>query len=261
VTTKQLGPIMHASRDNDEGNDAENGIMTRLARTLFANPNSPFTEFADKQRLERIDQCKGLERILMACQSAKRVRDEAREAGMEINETTDAALEGMPASRSGARIARFFKWDNSPDSTDDGLNHAQPAEAGALDRAVSSIYDKGNVGGDDGASKGKKSIVRPRFSEDCAIETHEMWACRALALGCGNHLDDLRRCWSDKNPITAVVTRRGDDGMDFHEDPKKDEKKSCRGIQISMARCVNRHAAELNERVRSSSSAAGRDER
>ena len=88
---------------------------------------------------------------------------------------------------------------------------------------------------------------------------HEMWACRALAVGCGNHLDDLKKCWSDQNTTTRVVVRRGDDdggAMNFH--PEKDEARSCRGVQMRMARCVNKRAAELNERVRSSSSSSSR---
>lgn len=88
---------------------------------------------------------------------------------------------------------------------------------------------------------------------------HEMWACRALAVGCGNHLDDLKKCWSDQNTTTRVVVRRGDDDggvMNFH--PEKDEASSCRGVQMRMARCVNKRATELNKRVRSSSSSSSR---
>ena len=246
--------------------------MGRLAKTLFANPNrlvkilhlhalyclrirsrhmsrtipcpSPFTAFADRQRVERIEQCKQLENIVVACQSAKHARD-ARKAGEELKETPDMAEE-IPTSRSGARIARFFKWNNPP-GYDAEQNGTQTAESSSvLDEAVSSFYDNGS--GDDKARQGKKIAARPRFSEDCAIETHELWACRALALGCGNHLVDLRKCWSDQNSVATVTMR--DEGIEFYKDPK--EEKSCRSIQLSMARCVNRHTAELNERVKAS---------
>jgi hypothetical protein len=260
------------SRSNDDSNDAEDGVMGRLAKTLFANPNrlvkilhlhalyclrirsrhmsrtipcpSPFTAFADRQRVERIEQCKQLENIVVACQSAKHARD-ARKAGEELKETPDMAEE-IPTSRSGARIARFFKWNNPP-GYDAEQNGTQTAESSSvLDEAVSSFYDNGS--GDDKARQGKKIAARPRFSEDCAIETHELWACRALALGCGNHLVDLRKCWSDQNSVATVTMR--DEGIEFYKDPK--EEKSCRSIQLSMARCVNRHTAELNERVKAS---------
>ena len=83
-----------------------------------------------------------------------------------------------------------------PPGTDDKRNNEQTTERTVLDQAVTSLYDNGS--GDDEGKKGKQHLVsRLRFSEDCTIETHEMWACWALALGCGNHLTDLRRCWSN----------------------------------------------------------------
>ena len=79
---------------------------------------------------------------------------------------------------------------------------------------VSFACGKVNGGSDDEARKGNKRTAGPRFSDDCAIETHEILACRALALGRGDHLADLGRCWSEQqNPITKVVRR--EEGMDF----------------------------------------------
>ena len=243
---------MPASRSNDDSDDAEDGIMDRLAKTLFAHPSSPLTAFADRQRMDRIEQCKELERILSACRSAKHVRDAARGAGEEIKDAPDNMAGDIPTSRSGAKIARFFKWDDPP-GTDDERNNDQTAERGVLDQAVTSLYDNGS--GDDEGKKGKQhSVSRPRFSEDCAIETHELWACRALAVGCGNHLADLRRCWSDRHSASTVKMRDG--GVYFYEGTK--EEKSCRDIQMSMARCVNRHTEELNERERVRASPAGK---
>ena len=240
---------------NDNSDDAEDGIMDRLAKTLFAHPSSPLTAFADRQRMDRIEQCKELERILSACRSAKHVRDAARGgAGEGIKEAPDNIMAGdIPTSRSGAKIARFFKWDDDPPGTDDERNNDQTAERGVLDQAVTSLRDNGS-GGDEGKKGKQHSVSRPRFSEDCAIETHEMWACRALALGCGNHLADLRRCWSDRHSASTVKMR--DEGVYFYEGTK--EEKSCRDIQMSMARCVNRHAEELNERERVRASPAGK---
>jgi hypothetical protein len=51
-----------STRSNDGSDDAENGIIDCLAKTLFAHPSSPLTAFADRQRMDRIEQCKELER-------------------------------------------------------------------------------------------------------------------------------------------------------------------------------------------------------
>jgi hypothetical protein len=239
---------MPAGRRNDDGYDAEDGIVHRLAKTLFANPNSPFTAFADRQRMDRIEQCKELGRVLEACRSARHAGDAARGAGGGMKDAPDDVAGEIPTSRSGARIARFFKWDDPPPGPDGGGDDGRTAEDGVLDRAVASLYDNGS-GDDEGKRGGKDDTRRPRFSEDCAIETHELWACRALALGCGNHLADLRRCWSDQHSVATVKMR--DEGTYFYEAGAKEET-SCRAVQMSMARCVNRHAEELNERVRAS---------
>ena len=48
------------TRSNDGSDDAENGIIDCLAKTLFAHPSSPLTAFANRQRMDRIEQCKEL---------------------------------------------------------------------------------------------------------------------------------------------------------------------------------------------------------
>ncbi|KAL7447775.1 hypothetical protein ACHAWC_000097, partial [Mediolabrus comicus] len=78
--------------------DSRDGPIDRLAKALFASPSSPLTAFADRQRLERLEQCKQLEDILLSCQKANKVRENGS---------------GANKSRSEARIKRFFKWNES----------------------------------------------------------------------------------------------------------------------------------------------------
>ena len=227
-----------ASSNGSSNNDDENdGIVDRLAKALFASPNSPLTAFADRQRIERMEQCTQLANILSACQAIK--------AGKQLDSTEDAIL---PPSKSAARISRFFKWN--------GEEEHRPSKSSALDDAFSSLggrISNGNEGDDDNTqgNTATTATTRPRYSADCAIETHELWACRALAVGCGNHLAELRRCWDRQNSVATVVMREQDDvkeeGIEFYKDPTKEDL-SCRNIQMNMARCVNRHVAELNER-------------
>eukprot|EP00573_Skeletonema_grethae_P002984 CAMPEP_0201687364 /NCGR_PEP_ID=MMETSP0578-20130828/1463_1 /ASSEMBLY_ACC=CAM_ASM_000663 /TAXON_ID=267565 /ORGANISM="Skeletonema grethea, Strain CCMP 1804" /LENGTH=216 /DNA_ID=CAMNT_0048171515 /DNA_START=60 /DNA_END=710 /DNA_ORIENTATION=- len=212
-------------------NDNKDGPIDRLAKSLFASPGSPFTAFADKQRSERLEQCKGLEDILMACQKANAADD----AGV----AAAAPTELEPKSRSEARIKRFFKW-NGPDQ---GNNDDKSS---VLKDATDSILDGGNSGNSDNINQPQRlNNNSSRYSKGCTQETHEMWACRALALGCGNHLSDLRRCWSDASSVQnkgELTFKDGDSGSDA----------SCRGIQQQMARCVLKNTAELKERMAAS---------
>ena len=172
----------------------------------------------------------GAQAILSACRSAKHFRDAACRADEEIKEAPENMAGDIPTSRSVAKIARFFKWDDPP-GTDDERNNDQTAERSVLNQAVTSLYDNGS--GDNEGKRGKQhSVSRPHFSKDCTIEIHELWACRALTLGCGNHLTDLRRCCSDRHSASMVNMR--DEGIYFTKVNK--EKKSCRDIQMRLLR-------------------------
>lgn len=220
----------------------EDGFMDRLAKKLFASPDSPFTAFADRQRMERVESCQELERILEACQSANNVAQVAgNESGTKSSEMTE-----LPPSRSGARIARYFKWDspNSPDQE----NNATSADGVFSDAAASLYEDSDNDREEKPSAQNKKSIARSRFSKDCAIETHELWASRALALGCGNYLADLRRCWSDANHNPDEQSVVGD-GISFYNNNREKEK-VCRQIQQDMASCVKNNFADLEKRMK-----------
>ncbi|KAL7540589.1 hypothetical protein ACHAWF_006728 [Thalassiosira exigua] len=184
---------------NDDGIDEDkDGPMDRLAKFFFAHPKSPITAYADEARIGRIHQCRELERILKACQSAQ--------AGGDATET--ALPEAAASSRSRARISRFFKWDPEEPTAEAGEAHADGKSA--LSEAAATFY--GNSG--EGEARDKRIIQKAEaskstpFSKSCAREAHEL-------------------C-----------------------------KESCRKIQVRMSRCVNKHAAELAERVQAAKEAA-----
>lgn len=167
----------------------------------------------------------------MACQRANNAADDA-------GAVSAPAVEAVGnTSRSEARIKRFFKW-NGPEQG----NHNDD-KSSVLKDATDSILDRDNSGNSDNINQPQRlNNNSSRYSKDCIQETHEMWACRALALGCGNHLSDLRRCWSDASSMQnkgELTFKDGDSGTDA----------SCRGIQQQMARCVLKNTAELKERM------------
>ncbi|KAL7450219.1 hypothetical protein ACHAWC_002173, partial [Mediolabrus comicus] len=176
--------------------DSRDGPIDRLAKALFASPSSPLTAFADRQRLERLEQCKQLEDILLSCQTV----NEVRENGDRASANTDAGS-AANKSRSEARIKRFFKWNESQETN--GSNDDNNTSSNVFSDATASIY--GDGGGESSDVKQVRNRLNtntsPQYSKDCIKETHEMWACRALALGCGNHLSNLKQCWSDASSV------------------------------------------------------------
>ena len=239
------------NNSNAADDDGKDGIFDRLAKNLFANSNSPFTEFADRQRIERLEQCQELQRIVEACQAAAANTNnvDSHDTGNNDNTKNDTSrtigISEIPTSRSGTRIARFFKWDTSDMSEGETdvpqeQTDASSSASDVFNEAASSFTTDVNENSQP-TIQSNKTNARTSFSKGCTIETHELWACKALAVGCGNHLQDLRRCWSNQRSLAAG----NNGGMTYY---KSDEEKSCSNIQVDMARCINKHTAELNER-------------
>jgi len=194
------------------------GFIDRLAKTLFASPNSPFTAFADRQRVERLEACQALEQNLLACQSMG-----------ENPSSDDSKSYSTPPSKSAVRIARFFKWRDGDGST---IPNEEPS-------AKQHLFSDALTEKPAPQSRPAQAQV---FSKGCSIETHELWACRSLALGCGNFLMDLRRCWENETTQRNIAELGGV----TYENKSMSE---CRQIQLDMARCVHKNAAELVDRV------------
>ena len=164
--------------------DDNDGFMDRLAKLLFASLNGPFTAFANRQRVEWLDQCRQLELILKKCQSAN--ANDANVGAHESETSMPSDQTDIPPSRSRARIARFFKWDSLEQDEQSNMQQGDGTRS-VLSEAAASFYEDS-----DGEKKSvKRKTANTKYSKGCAIETHELWACRALALGCGNHLSGL----------------------------------------------------------------------
>ena len=222
-----------------------NGYFARLADRVFGSDGFLGT-FADEQRLERLDGCKALEgdlshctrmqRRLMAEVERRRVEKEGGGGGFwgrrKNNKQSAAADQADEAvdtsyvpsqSATKTRIARFYDW-GEPDG--------DAAEAPG--------------GGDDGGG-----LAAPATSASCHRETHSVWACRALAVGCADHLVPLRKCLQRTGTVathyegsTGAAGGAADDGF---SNGSADE---CILEQRALAQCVNVKLEELDKRFR-----------
>ena len=223
---------MPPASDNDK-----DGFVDRLAKAIFASPDSPLTAFADRQRVERLEQCGELQRIVDACHAAANRSTNNDTSNDNISSNVD-----IPSSKSATRISRFFKWI----SIDQSSAAQQQIDINASDvfteAASSFTNDNESESGNIQRSKTNNSS-RTSYSKGCVIETHELWACKALAVGCGNFLSDLRQCWTQQQIEDAQ--RSENEGMTYHNSSRD----SCRDIQINMGRCVKKNIKELDDRA------------
>ncbi len=228
-------------------NDEEGGFAKSLAKKLFASPESPFTAFADRQRAERLEQCRQLEVILKSCQSAtveRDIRSRGEGAGdMHLDATGLTSEDGtLTTTKSGIKIARFFNWNSPHSSTEDS---EAESERNVFREAAASFSGDGQVDAVRNNGNNTKRRNNHNFSHGCAKETHELWACRALSLGCGNYVGDLRRCWKENSSDKPQNQTDSFEGSEISYEGRD----SCRKIQQDMARCVTRNARELTERM------------
>ncbi|CAJ1967572.1 unnamed protein product [Cylindrotheca closterium] len=87
----------------------------------------------------------------------------------------------------------------------------------------------------------------PDVEKTCAREEHLVWSCRAVAIGCGKDLGELKKCFEDEGPLRILSAP----GTAYEEsDNNKKAKIPCRKVQESLGNCVNKGAYELYERRR-----------
>lgn len=196
------------------------GFIDRLAKKLFASESSPLSSFADQQRAERLASCRHLETVLNACHAESK------------NESSQNSLEGARSDgyeddvMRKQKMSRFFRWDRPSVNQD--------------------VEDGENTNNNEGDAN--KSAVTSKYSQGCHKETHELWACRALALGCGGHLRDLRLVTNEAQELAIQREMSDESGEITYEDRKSSDDKA-KEIQQMMVKCITKNATELSERM------------
>ena len=138
---------------------------------------------------------------------------------------TDALPYVPSQSATKTRIARFYDW-GEPDGA---------AAAAAPDAAASA----------------NGSAAAAASPPSCHRESHSVWACRALAVGCADHLVPLRKCLQRTGSAAVHYEGSGnalaEDGGAIGGTGSVDE---CVLEQQALAQCVNVKLDELDKRFR-----------
>lgn len=216
-------------------------------------------DFHDAQRMERLQACSQLDQILRDCRSGRRRQDPQKQQQQQEQQPQpygDHTIEGTSA---GLRVMKYFGWRGilGPTPTD-------PRSDGRKD-------DEGTA--DEGTAALLPPTLRTQIRQSCAREQHAVWACRAVATGCGKDLGALKRCFdggggnsSSIGPsnlpnnnaaatsVYSVLTehRTSYDGKSKSSsnsgDDSNDDDVPCRDMQELLGRCVTASARQLLER-------------
>jgi len=116
------------------------------------------------------------------------------------------------------------------------------------------------------------SVFHPKIKSSCAREEHAVWACRAIATGCGKDLGELKKCFesihdgSHENPersqqlpphvhvLTAPYTNyqgiveKVGSSSNTDAAHKMKQQIPCHEIQQRLGSCVSENGRQLLER-------------
>ena len=101
----------------------------------------------------------------------------------------------------------------------------------------------------------------PEIETLCSREEHLVWACRAVAFGCGRELGELKTCFQNEgayNVLTSSTTsyeRR--QGEEKEHQQQQQTMIPCHDLQQKLGNCVTIGANELYERRKRRQDATG----
>jgi hypothetical protein len=198
----------------------------------------------DEQRIQRLQQCRILQDVLAECQSRQKSDSSDQPPAADgrsrwssiirpFRTPTEAAelehtsppprrqLEDFPE---GIRMLRYFGWRNRI-VNDENQDRDSYGIAGVVPSNKSSSND-----------------------DPCAREVHAVWACRAVALQCGSHLQQLKSCFDqhDEKPNANHVLSTSETAYDCSSSITTAI--PCADQQQQLGHCVRIAAQELMKR-------------
>jgi hypothetical protein len=188
--------------------------------------------FEDAQRMDRLAKCLQLDQVLKDC------RQRQRNGSSNHWPTEGDPLESISP---GLRTMKYFGWR--------GILKSKAAPGQSSDEATAiSITEEDD---DDDARIMIQKIVR----QSCSREQHAVWACRAVATGCGKELASLKRCF-EQQPHSYDVLAVPHTGYDtrWHDSPTHTI--PCFQVQQLLGSCVTLSGQRLLRRKQQREAAA-----
>ena len=171
-------------------------------------------------------------------------------------------------TKSGMKISRFYGWGlvnpraqaaiaEMREQSNEWQSMGQPTSNSKVvnEISISSGEDATKTGMNDMKFSTTSSIEtnnknsRTSHSVHCTRETHALYACKALALGCGSDLMNMKNCFVEQLGTTNPSS--------IHYESKDGGESSstkCHLEQRKVGDCIRKNMKELNERIEKRSS-------
>jgi hypothetical protein len=186
--------------------------------------------FMDEQRLERLMQCQEIQQVLKHCQERRKA---LISSSNEVKEEWD-----VDQTVPGTRMMRYFGW-----------HEESPSTLSSFSTVLHNNVHQSNDSIETASIQPKETTTTSTLIPSCAKESHALWGCRAVSLGCAGHLRQLRECFKTtprdvlSDPNTAYEPSNNTTSRD---------RLPCQELQEALGKCVIKEAKELKQRVHSS---------
>jgi hypothetical protein len=168
-------------------------------------------EFQDEQQMERLRTCLQLDEILKQCRS-KAVEKKSTTRQDGEDHTPSDPIESISP---GLRTMKYYGW------------------RGIL------------------KNESIDTTIQKDVQSSCSREQHAVWACRAVATGCGHELSTLKVCFenhdNEYNILTTPITGYEGGSINTSSKPSRPVV-PCEDAQRSLGKCVTANAKLLLER-------------
>mmetsp|Transcript_15107 Transcript_15107/g.38064 ORF Transcript_15107/g.38064 Transcript_15107/m.38064 type:complete len:249 (+) Transcript_15107:180-926(+) len=237
-------PSTPSNTDTEKASEDNTSSSGSSWSSWFVSPSvlkERFQEFDDQQRIDRLSECRKLDKILHEC----RKRNQPGKPKSRYTKKSDKN-DPIESVSIGVRNMKYFGWRGilKPPSNQSANDEASDADGG---KAKPTAPDGPDL-----------SVFHPQIRSSCAREEHAVWACRAIATGCGKDLSELKKCFEeideqDANypPHVRVLTSSYTNYQGIVEKIGSEaikEQIPCHEIQWRLGSCVTESGKQLLER-------------
>ncbi|KAG7343719.1 hypothetical protein IV203_021727 [Nitzschia inconspicua] len=211
-----------------------------------ASLQEQWNTFQDSQRLERLASCLELDQLLKECRKQQISSNGKNNNNNNTNlvQTTDPLESISP----GLRTMKYFGWRGI-------LSQLRPQQSMVAKEdinptATGSIIQEQDDDSHDRDHHRELDAIHRQIQSSCSREQHAVWACRAVATGCGKELASLKRCFEEQHHAYDVLTvpRTNYEGSSNTEGKSDRRTIPCFEEQQVMGSCVTTNALQLLER-------------
>ena len=202
------------------------------------------------------------------------------------NNGSDEPKMKLEDTKAGMRISRFYGWGlvnpraqaaiaEMRENSNEWQSMGQPtSNSNTSSNSVSKVVNENSISNGDDATKtamndtkfSTTSSIEPNnkpssttsttsHSVHCTRETHALYACKALALGCGSDLMKMKNCFVEQLGTTnpSSIHYDSNDGGGGESSLSSSSTK-CHLEQRKVGDCIRKNMNELNERLEKRSS-------